>query len=77
MLREVEGLSTADTAAALGITEDAAKVRLHRARAALRRTLEETMEGATGDAFPFHAPRCNRIVARVMEAIAALEPRGA
>jgi RNA polymerase sigma-70 factor (ECF subfamily) len=75
MLREVEGLSTAETAAALGIAEEAAKVRLHRARASLRRALEETVEGAAGEAFPFHAPRCNRIVARVMEAIAALAPR--
>ncbi len=74
MLREVEGLSTAETAAALGIAEDAAKVRLHRAKAALRRSLEETVEGAADQAFPFHAPRCNRIVARVMEAIAKLGP---
>jgi RNA polymerase sigma-70 factor (ECF subfamily) len=74
VLREVEGLSTAETAAALGIAEDAAKVRLHRARAALRRTLEATVGGAVDDAFPFHAPRCDRIVARVMEAIAGREP---
>ncbi len=76
MLREVEGLSTAETAAALGIAEDAAKVRLHRAKAALRRALEDTIDGVAEQAFPFHAPRCNRIVARVMEAIAKLDPRG-
>ncbi len=74
MLREVEGLSTAETAAALGIAEDAAKVRLHRAKAALRSSLEETVQGAADEAFPFHAPRCNRIVANVMEAIAKLGP---
>ncbi|HET8540265.1 MAG TPA: RNA polymerase sigma factor [Anaeromyxobacter sp.] len=77
MLREVEGLSTAETAAALGIAEDAAKVRLHRARAVLRKTLEETVVGAAEEAFPFHAPRCNRVVAGVMEAIARLEPGAA
>ena len=77
VLREVEGLSTAETAAALGIAEDAAKVRLHRARAALHSALEETLGEAAADAFPFHAPRCDRIVARVMEAIAGLEPGGA
>ncbi|HEX9050676.1 MAG TPA: RNA polymerase sigma factor [Anaeromyxobacter sp.] len=77
VLREVEGLSTAETAAALGIAEDAAKVRLHRAKAALRRALEETVGGAAQDAFPFHAPRCNRIVSRVMEAIARLGPGAA
>ncbi len=75
VLREVEGLSTAETAEALGIAEDAAKVRLHRARAALRKILDETMDGAAAEAFPFHAPRCDRIVARVMEAIARLGPR--
>lgn len=36
MLRDVKGLSTKQTAAALGITEAAAKVRLHRAHARLR-----------------------------------------
>ncbi len=33
VLREVEGLSTADTAASLDISDDLVKVRLHRARA--------------------------------------------
>ena len=41
VLRDVEGLSTAETAAALGLTEAAVKSRLHRARALLRRFLEE------------------------------------
>jgi RNA polymerase sigma-70 factor (ECF subfamily) len=77
VLREVEGLSTAETAAALGIAEDAAKVRLHRARAALRGALEETLDGAAADAFPFHAPRCDRIAARVMEAIGKVGPGAA
>ena len=36
VLREYEGLSTRDTAEALGVSESAVKVRLHRARAALR-----------------------------------------
>jgi RNA polymerase sigma-70 factor (ECF subfamily) len=73
MLREVEGLSTADTATALGISEEAAKVRLHRARALLRGGLEDVVDRGTRDAFPFLAPRCNRIVEKVMAAIAALE----
>ena len=37
--RELEGLSTAETAEAVGISESAAKVRLHRARLQLRETL--------------------------------------
>ena len=39
MLRELEGLSTAETAAALDISEGAVKVRLHRARLWLRERL--------------------------------------
>jgi RNA polymerase sigma-70 factor, ECF subfamily len=39
VLRDIEGLSTAEAAAALGVTETALKVRLHRARLALREAL--------------------------------------
>ena len=39
VLRDMEGLSTAETAEALGLTETNAKVRLHRARLALRERL--------------------------------------
>jgi RNA polymerase sigma-70 factor, ECF subfamily len=74
VLREVEGLSTAEAADALGIAEDAAKVRLHRARLTLRRTLREALGEAAAEAFPFQAPRCDRVVARVLEAIAGLSP---
>lgn len=38
-LRDIEGLSTAETAEALGLTETNVKVRLHRARLALRERL--------------------------------------
>jgi RNA polymerase sigma-70 factor (ECF subfamily) len=41
VLREYEGLSTRETAESLGISEAAAKVRLHRARAALRESLRQ------------------------------------
>lgn len=41
LLRDVEGLSTAESAAVLGLSESAVKVRLHRARLRLRETLAE------------------------------------
>lgn len=41
VLRDIEGLDTAEAAAALGITANAAKVRLHRARLRLMATLQE------------------------------------
>lgn len=39
VLRDIEGVSTNEAAAALGITQSAVKVRLHRARLALRASL--------------------------------------
>jgi len=45
MLRELEGLSTKETAEALEITEGAAKVRLHRARLWLRERLSPYFTG--------------------------------
>ena len=43
ILRDIEGLSTADTAAVLGLGEAALKSRLHRARAAVRRGVEDRL----------------------------------
>ena len=43
VLRDIEGLDTAEAAAALGIRTDALKMRLHRARQALRTLLEPYM----------------------------------
>ncbi|MBI1736679.1 MAG: sigma-70 family RNA polymerase sigma factor [Candidatus Rokubacteria bacterium] len=45
VLRDLEGLTTAETAGALGITLVTVKVRLHRARLALRRALAPTLGG--------------------------------
>jgi RNA polymerase sigma-70 factor (ECF subfamily) len=46
VLRDIEGLDTAEAAAALGIGPDAAKMRLHRARQALRTLLERRLSPA-------------------------------
>jgi RNA polymerase sigma-70 factor (ECF subfamily) len=69
VLREIEGLSTAETAACLGVTEDVIKTRLSRARASLRRELFERAGLAASNAFRFERPRCDRVVAAVMERI--------
>lgn len=42
-LRDIEEMSTEETAAILGITKNAVKIRLHRARQALRTLLDEHM----------------------------------
>jgi RNA polymerase sigma-70 factor (ECF subfamily) len=50
VLRDVEGLSTGEAAVMLGIGESALKVRLHRARIALREALTPYLQGsAEGD----------------------------
>ncbi len=69
MLRSVEDMSVADTAAVLDIPEDTVKTRLFRARALLRDAIAERAEGATQSAFEFHAPRCNRVARAVMIAV--------
>lgn len=43
ILRDMEELSTAETARVLDLSEDAVKTRLHRARLAVRRTLDHHM----------------------------------
>src|SRR5499427_1847802 len=69
MLRDVEGLSTSETGAGLGIGDEAVKTRLHRARAMIRRSVSARVGGLTGSMFQFQAPRCDRVVAAVLESI--------
>jgi len=71
VLRDVEGLSTAETAAALGVSEEVVKTRLSRARGALRRALLERAGASASDAFRFQRPRCDRVVALVLSRISA------
>ncbi len=70
MLRQVEGLSTEETAECLGVSADVVKTRLRRARVMLRQAMLERA-GVTFDRlFAFQAPRCDRVVAAVMSQIA-------
>ena len=68
MLREVEGLSTIETAECLSVSEDVVKTRLHRARAMLRENIYKRAN--FGSTFTFGHARCDRIVAGVMARIA-------
>jgi RNA polymerase sigma-70 factor (ECF subfamily) len=72
LLREVEGMTTEEVAQALGVSELVVKVRLHRAKASLRRGLLARSDRVVGELFPFHAPRCDRVVQGVLESIASL-----
>lgn len=72
MLRDVEEMTTAETAESLSLTEDNVKIRLHRAHRMLRTQLYENARISTADAFPFHAVRCDRVVANVFSRLAAI-----
>ncbi len=69
MLREVEGLSTAETAAVLDLGEDVVKTRLSRAKAKLRRDLLDRAGAGVASAFTFGQARCDRVVAAVFARI--------
>jgi RNA polymerase sigma-70 factor, ECF subfamily len=71
VLREVEQLSTLETAECLGLSEEAVKTRLHRSRAVLRHELEHRIGPAIAEAYAFLGTRCDRTVARVLERIGA------
>lgn len=69
MLREIEGLSTAETAECLDISEENVKTRLHRARAVLQRELYALSGANLNETFPFLGIRCDRIVEKVLARI--------
>ncbi len=73
MMRDVEEMTTAETADCLSLTEENVKIRLHRAHGMLRKELYQNARISAVDAFPFHAPRCDRVVANVFARLAALE----
>lgn len=70
MLRDVEELSTAETAEALGLTEENVKVRLHRGRSIMRRHLTQRIGVRTKEAFPFMGTRCDRVTSAILQRIA-------
>ena len=71
LLREIEGLSTAETADALELTPEAVKVRLHRGKAELRRLIDRRLGASARTLFAFDGTRCDRVVAAVFARIGA------
>lgn len=63
LLRDVEGLSAAEAAAALGLSVEALKSRLHRARSALREALRPAVEPP----LPAAPDGCPDVAARLSE----------
>jgi RNA polymerase sigma-70 factor (ECF subfamily) len=67
VLRALEEMSVAETAEALGIQEETVKTRFFRARSFLQKFLLARADAAAPQAFDFHLPRCDRVVAGVFD----------
>jgi RNA polymerase sigma-70 factor (ECF subfamily) len=68
-LREIEGLSTEETAEALGLTVENVRVRLHRAKRSLRQALDERIGREVRRLYLFDGARCDRVVEAVFARI--------
>ncbi|MER9235108.1 RNA polymerase sigma factor [Mesorhizobium sp. M0622] len=64
--RVIEGLSIEETAELLGVRPETIKTRLHRARALVRKALDDQIGPVLLDAFPFAGRRCERLTNAVM-----------
>ncbi|MGQ0654262.1 MAG: RNA polymerase sigma factor [Betaproteobacteria bacterium] len=73
MLRAVEEYSVEETAAILQIPEATVRSRFFRARSLLREGLAAEVDLACEDAFGFAGERCDRVVARVIAKLPAVE----
>ena len=67
VLRTVEGLAVAETAACLDVGPEVVKTRLHRARSLLRKHLEQRAGVVNAEVFSFHLSRCDRVVGAVFQ----------
>jgi RNA polymerase sigma-70 factor (ECF subfamily) len=72
VLREIEGLSVEDTAAALQIPEETVKTRLFRARRRLQKELDPELCVALSETFPFAGADCEALTNRVITSFCKL-----
>ena len=70
--REIENMSTTETANCLELTEETVKIRLHRARQMLQNQLYALAGATSSQAFQFMGQRCDRVVCTVFERLQEL-----
>jgi len=66
IMREIEELSTEETARHLDLKVETVKTRLHRARRRLREALDAQLADVMVGAYPFLGARCERITQAVL-----------
>lgn len=71
VMRDLEGLSTTETATCLEVPEATVKTRLHRARSLLRNRLDTMLDVSVDGIYAFGGAHCDRVVAAVMARIGA------
>lgn len=71
-LREIEGLSTEETASALDLSIENVRVRLHRAKRSLRELLDARIGREVCRLYLFNGPLCDRMVERVFAQLVVL-----
>jgi RNA polymerase sigma-70 factor (ECF subfamily) len=75
MLRNIQQLSTRETAECLGVPESTVKTRLHRANKLVRENIGEQLDMGQPGAFEFGGQRCARVAERVLARIKVLRSR--
>ena len=66
VLRDIEEMSTEETAKQLSLKSQTVKTRLHRARRMMRATIERQLSSRFSELFPFDGMRCERMADRVI-----------
>ena len=67
ILRDIEEMSTEETANHLSLKPETVKTRLHRARSLMRKAVERRLSATFSELFPFDGARCERMADRVID----------
>ena len=67
ILRDIEEMSTEETANQLSLKPETVKTRLHRARNLMRKTIEKRLSATFSELFPFDGARCERMADQVID----------
>lgn len=67
ILRDIEDMSTEETASQLCLRPETVKTRLHRARSLMRKAIEKHLSASFSELFPFDGARCEKMADRVID----------